>query len=422
MFLLHFFAVGLALMVIQCLAALPWLTVVLLPSGKQFSWRRQFLGNENLVRNLSIATGVIFCSLLLAVLFWYLPDQIWQERLGRGFAAILHLQLILDLFTILIGGLLLIWPKGAAVALAAFREGLRQPMFWLLLLLGIVLLILFPFIPYFTLGDDTLMVKEMGYETIMLFTLIFTLLTASMSIADEIEGRTAITLMSKPVSRRQFLLGKYIGIYLSGLVLVAILGLCFNGMVMLKVWLSPLEGNIESAPPVPPIVDYAAFKLVTKGIVPDGGAILFVRGSMLWLVDAIQYLPGFVLSACQILVVLALAVALATRVTMVINLVCCLAVYILSHLSPVLLDIANRRLTAAPNDAGTRLLSFVASLLSSVLPENGYFSIGPALVTDAPPPLVEFYKYTGEVVIYALLYSAIVMLIGLLAFEDRDLA
>jgi ABC-type transport system involved in multi-copper enzyme maturation permease subunit len=408
--------------VIQCLAAIPWLTVVLLPSGKEFSWRRQLFGSENVVRNLLLAGAVLFCGALLAALFWQMADQDAQQWFGRLYGAILQLQLTADFFTLVIVGLLQVWPKGGAVALAAFREGLRQPMFWLLLLLGVVLLILFPFIPYFTLGDDTLMVKEMGYETIMLFTLIFTLLTASMSITDEIEGRTAITLMSKPVSRRQFLLGKFVGIFLSGLVLVAILGWCFNGMVLLKVWLSPLEGNIESAPPVPLAVDFASFKLETLGIVPAGAALLFVRGSLLWLVDALQYMPGLILNACQVLVVLALAVALATRVTMVINLVCCLAVYILSHLSPVLLDIANRRLTAAPNDAGPRLLSFVASLLSSVLPENGYFSIGPALVTDSPPPLLDFYKYTGEVLIYALLYSAIVMLIGLLAFEDRDLA
>ena len=33
-------------------------------------------------------------------------------------------------------------------------------------------------------------------------------------MADEIEGKTAITLLSKPITRRQFILGKFLGIEL----------------------------------------------------------------------------------------------------------------------------------------------------------------------------------------------------------------
>ena len=127
----------------------------------------------------------------------------------------LHLQLAADSFVFVFMLLLAIWPKGGAVALAAFREGIRQPMFWLLLGLALLLLIVFPFIPYFTFGEDLVMLKEMGYDTIMLAAPIFGVIAASNSISEEIEGRTAITLMSKPVSRRQFLLGKYVGIFLS---------------------------------------------------------------------------------------------------------------------------------------------------------------------------------------------------------------
>ena len=41
----------------------------------------------------------------------------------------------------------------------------------------------------------------------MLASAAFGVLVAAVSISEEIEGRTAVTLMSKPVSRRQFLLG-----------------------------------------------------------------------------------------------------------------------------------------------------------------------------------------------------------------------
>jgi ABC-type transport system involved in multi-copper enzyme maturation permease subunit len=410
------------LVVLQFAAAIPWLVVVLLPAGREVSWRRQLFAAENLVRNFVVAGIVLVCGIILGAVLWQFQDGPSLEWYGRVYGAILHFQVIVDFFVLSLAGLLLVWPKGAAVALAAFREGFRQPMFWLLLLLGLVLMTLFPLVPYFTLGDDQAMVKEMGYETIMLFTLIFGVMTASMSIADEIEGRTAITLMSKPVSRRQFLLGKFVGIYLSGLVLVGLLGWFFNWMVLFKQWLAPLEGNVETVQPPLAFVDNWVRVLIVNHLVPPDASPYFLRGGFLWLADTLQNLPGLILGSCQIMVLLALAVALATRATMIINLVTCLAVYVMGHLSPVLLEIARQRLREAPNAAGPRLLSFVASLLSAVLPGSEYFNISPALATDSPPPLPDFYPYVGEVVLYALLYTSIVLIVGLFAFEDRDLA
>jgi len=41
----------------------------------------------------------------------------------------------------------LVWPKGGAVALAAFRESVRQPMYWLLAGLGLMFLAASPIVP-----------------------------------------------------------------------------------------------------------------------------------------------------------------------------------------------------------------------------------------------------------------------------------
>jgi len=85
------------------------------------------------------------------------------------------------------------------VALAAFREGVRQSMFWLLVGLALLAMTLSPLIPYFTFGEDHLVNKENCYDAIMLVAVLFGALAASLFVSDEIEGRTAITLMSKPV-------------------------------------------------------------------------------------------------------------------------------------------------------------------------------------------------------------------------------
>src|SRR5262249_21252255 len=141
-----------------------------------------------------------------------------------------------DLFILVFAVLLVLWPKGGAVALSAFREGVRQPMFWLLFGLGFMFLTVFPFVPYFTFGEDHIMLKDLGLDTVMLFAALFGALAASISITEEIEGRTAVTLMSKPVSRRQFLLGKFLGILLAALAMFALLGWYFQGVLEFKPW------------------------------------------------------------------------------------------------------------------------------------------------------------------------------------------
>ena len=40
------------------------------------------------------------------------------------------------------------------------------------------------------------------------------LIVGSLAVAEEIEGKTAITLLSKPINRRQFIVGKFLGIEL----------------------------------------------------------------------------------------------------------------------------------------------------------------------------------------------------------------
>src|SRR6478672_8776302 len=63
-----------------------------------------------------------------------------------------------------------------------------------------------------------------GLDVILLFVLIATLFATSKSIFDEIEDRTMLTLMSKPVAKWEVLIGKYLGIVLAAFVAIVVLG------------------------------------------------------------------------------------------------------------------------------------------------------------------------------------------------------
>jgi ABC-type transport system involved in multi-copper enzyme maturation permease subunit len=394
--------VSLGLVFLQVALAIPWLAFV-----TQTPLREWLRGDKLLRAGIGILVGG---GLLVLVLRVFSMDR---EFFGRLYSSVLHLQIVADLFALVFAGLLAIWPKGGAVALAAFREGVRQPMFWLLVLVGVALLTVSIVVPYFTLGDDHLMMRELGFDLIMVLPVFFAVMSASSSISEEIEGRTAITLMSKPVSRRQFLLGKYVGIFLAAFVITNLLGWVFNWVILAKHWFDRLD-------PVPP--PFALVENIGR-IVEPGSLSDFLRGAGLWMYDAGNTLPGLMLGFYQVMVLLAVAVALATRLPMVVTIPVCVVVYFLGHLTPVLVEVSKHRVASDPSGSPVfKLINFMSQAFDVFLPALDRFSLGPSGVSDNPPPLHDLLPYVGTVNVYATLYTVIVLLFGLVLFEDRDLA
>jgi ABC-type transport system involved in multi-copper enzyme maturation permease subunit len=244
------------------------------------------------------------------------------------------------------------------------------------------------------------MMTEIDYDLIMALAVIFGVFTASISISDEIEGRTAITLISKPVSRRQFLLGKYFGILLAALLMTLLLGWFFNWMILGRQYFD--KSDPEPAP--------GRLTLFLDAWVPAGEATDFLRGAGLWAFQTADLLPGLVLGFGQVMVLLAIAVSLATRLPMIVNVPICLLVYFLGHLTPTLTLIAQRyKQNEAPGSAVAQMLSFMANLFDQLLPSLDLFR--PSLGV-----------LVGRVTVYGILYTIIMLLFGLILFEDRDLA
>ncbi|MFL5242458.1 MAG: ABC transporter permease [Gemmataceae bacterium] len=406
--LLSQYGIGFVLIVFQAVAALPWLALIATdPTGQ--SWFQDSRG-KIVPGRLWAALGIVVgMGIVPPALFAIVQDRDSLERFGRVYGTILELQLIADVIIGLFSVLLWVWPKGAAVALAAFREGLRQPMFYLLAAVAMGLMVLAPFIPYFTFDEDFKMMQELGFDTIMLLPLLMGVIAASMSISEEIEGRTAITLMSKPVSRRQFLLGKFAGILLATLVLTAILGWFFNWVLLYKRWLDRMD-------PVAPLPDLTGWM---GSLVGTSQAADFVRGMRLWFSEEWAIAPGLILGFGKVMVLIAIAVSLATRLPMIVNLIVCLTIYFLGHLTSVLQDIAARR-----NQGETvgKLLSFSSQAFDIFMPRLDLFSLGPALVLDRPLTEPDFLKYTAEVFGFSVIFTGVALLVGLVLFEDRDLA
>ncbi len=389
------FFFSLALFFLQGLAALPWLIVLLRrPLAENFPFYLKMLGGVT-------AGGIVFAMLLQSS-----TDPFIMSLWGRLYASVLTLQIAIDLFVLVFRLMLIFWSKGGAVALAAFQEGVRQPMFWMLTLLGSLFMFISVVIPYFTFGEDLKMVKEISYALTMMFPAIFGVISAGTSVSEEIEGRTAVTLLSKPINRRQFLIGKFMGIMLAGILMTMLMGWSLIWVVLAKIHYDYVPG-IYPLPPDPVWLNPWADQTFGRTISGD-----LAKGIALWLRDTLEAMPGLIIGFGQVMTLIAVSVALATRVPKVVNLSMCLVVYFLGHLTPIMTEVSQ----------GIRLVHFFAQLFELLLPDLDLFDVGTAIVRDVPLDPDRYALYTANVALYAIFYTAIANLVGLILFEDRDVA
>ena len=142
-----------------------------------------------------------------------------------GVVALILLSVVLFAYT----------TQAGVIARATTKEAIRQPVFLMLVVVGVLFMVLNTFLPFFTLGEDVKMLIDCGLATILITGSLMAVWTASTSISSEIEGKTAMTLLSKPINRRQFILGKYIGILQAVFWMLLIPVACLLLLILYKV-------------------------------------------------------------------------------------------------------------------------------------------------------------------------------------------
>ena len=396
---------GVILAGVQFAAALPWLWAI---DPKGFERATQSGQSVGYALGGALVAGACFGAYL-----GYKGDAtnlLWYGQYLYG--AVLHLQILIDLFLVAPHLLILVWPKGGAVALAGYREGWRQPMFWLIIVFAVGATWFSVFIPYFTFGDDYKMMKQIGFDVVMLAAGLFGVLAASISISEEIEGRTAVTLMSKPVNRRQFLIGKFLGILMA----CAAMSLILEWNLNFALRVMPEQDKINEAVDQMSRQSAETFVPLFEAAVPSIPGKAIARGTGVWFSDTFAHTLGIALGFGQVMILVAIASALATRIPFIVNLVLCLLIYFLGHLAPVVVKVTEG------GGGGMGLVGFIGKLFDVLLPALEFFNMGPAIIRETPLDLWPFAGYVATVSGYSLIYTGIALLVGLLLFEDRDLA
>jgi len=98
------------------------------------------------------------------------------------------------------------------VALNTCIETIRQPIYGVILLATALMLILNVSLAAFTLDDDDKLLLDLGLSTLLLSGLFLSAFSAASVLSREIDNKTILTVISKPVSRPIFVLGKFAGL------------------------------------------------------------------------------------------------------------------------------------------------------------------------------------------------------------------
>ncbi len=114
-----------------------------------------------------------------------------------------------------------------AVARNTFFESVRQPVTLVVILAATMLLILSNPLAAFTMDDDQRMLIDIGLATVFLAGAVLAAFIATSVLGREIGNRTALTVVSKPIGRPTFVIGKFIGATAALLLAIVILALVF---------------------------------------------------------------------------------------------------------------------------------------------------------------------------------------------------
>ena len=270
-------------------------------------------------------------------------------------------------------------PRISAVALATAKSEMAQPLYLLLLALGLFGVALFTILPFNTLGEDIRLMKDSGVTLIMVLGMLQAVWSAGTSVSEEIEGRTALTVLSKPISRGSFLIGKYMGIMLTVLVMFVIIGAFFMFVLSYKPIYDARENSLEM-----PAWNVGHEELMST-------------------------VPALLLYFMETMAIGAIAVALATRLPLIANFVVCFVIYVIGNLTAPLV-----RSTVGENE----LVGFVGKLIAVVIPNLNTFNVQSAVDAGNPIPAI----YLAGAFNYLFFFSIMIMMLALLMFEERDLA
>ncbi|MGV3721966.1 MAG: ABC transporter permease [Actinomycetota bacterium] len=283
------------------------------------------------------------------------------------------------------------------IARNTFGDSLRKRVLLIFLLLAFVALLLALMLNYFTAREQITTYKSTQLVLNLIFGALIAITTAVFLIPNEIERRTIYSILSKPVQRWEFFLGKFLG---GALTVGFMLGLMMIATMLVLFVLS-------AKPPTGTTPDLAqqAQQAVNVGdwMSRAGGELVLV-------------LRGTLVTYFQLIIVTAIATTLSLFLTPTVNFSVTAFIWIVGNLQWLVAAMANRSVDAK----GLVIIPYIAKGFYYLVPHFHDFNIMGSIVHPEVPIKVNHWLYAGEVGLYGVAYAMLILLAGVLAFDRKE--
>ena len=139
------------------------------------------------------------------------------------------------------------------VAISAFRESVRDRVLYSLILFAVLLIAVSYLIGQLTAGQDIKIIKDFGLAAISIIGLLIAVFIGVGLVWKEVERRSIYSVLSKPIRRYEFVLGKYFGLALTLAVNVTVMTASYYAVLaFMETRFSPAARSVWPAPAVDP--------------------------------------------------------------------------------------------------------------------------------------------------------------------------
>jgi ABC-type transport system involved in multi-copper enzyme maturation permease subunit len=250
--------------------------------------------------------------------------------------------------------------KVLSIALNTFRENLRDKLLYNLLIFALLMIGSSLLLMRLTLGEFHRLLLDIGLGSVNIFSVLIAIFVGIGLVSKEIDKKTIYTIVSKPVARFEFLLGKFFGLSLTLLVNILIMTAGLLAMLM-----------AQSVP-----IEAVLFKAI-----------------------------GLILLECMVVTAVALLCSTFTSATL--SAIFTLAIYVIGHL------------TADLKTFGQKMEGLGRSVLEGMyylLPNLERFNLKGHVTHQLDVPLNDL----ALIVAYGMAYTAFLLLLASVIFQRRD--
>lgn len=278
------------------------------------------------------------------------------------------------------------------IATNTMTEVIRQKVLYVFILFALGLIVASNFFTQFSFNEQLKSIIDTCLGAIKLLTALIGIVGTAMLLPSEIESRTIYTILTKPVYRIEFLLGKVVG--MSVLLLFVTLGmsLLFGAVLWFKER-TLIEGALQGANPaqVPDQVKQAVEAITSQTRNPN-------------------LLKAVFLLYVQSVLLVSMTIMISTFATSsLFSIIIMLMVYFCAPLS----TIANEVWKSQPSIMGRMGLMFI----NFFIPDLPSMTLVDDVVVGKAVSMAFVWSTTG----YAVFYSLVVFALGALIFQEKEL-